>query len=137
MVDTHFIRALLIFLDPHSQNASITRYQPNQLAELQIHCLAVLTHVIPLISEHFHEVQGHLVLCQFLKAYEDYDRRMAAMKAISATATQINYKKDYAEHKTGLIECLVEIVRYQSNPLDMRELAFNNIAYLSKDFRPH
>ncbi len=60
------------------------------------------------------------------------------MKAICTTSTYINYKKDYAEQKCGLIENLVEIIKNtETNPLDIRELAFNIIAYLSREFRPH
>ena len=95
----------------------------------------MLTHVIPLVAEHFHQVQGHLILNQFLQAYDDYDRRMAVLKTISATATLEYFKKDYAEMKTGIVETLITIVS-SSSPLDQRELALNNIAFLCKDFRP-
>lgn len=61
------------------------------------------------------------------------------MKAISITSTQIYYKKDYSE--TPLVEVLINIIKSVEGPgkcpLDQRELAFNIIAYLSSDFRPH
>jgi hypothetical protein len=54
LIDTSFIRAMLLFLDPNTTVPSILRYQPAQLKELQIHILALLTNIIPLIPEHFH-----------------------------------------------------------------------------------
>ena len=66
LIDTGFIRAMLLFLDPNTTVPSILRYQPAQLKELQIHILALLTNMIPLIPEHFHQLKGHLVLNNFL-----------------------------------------------------------------------
>jgi hypothetical protein len=97
----------------------------------------VLTSIIPLIPEHFHQVHGHLVLNQFLQAYQDLDRRFSVLKALAATSTLEYFKKDYAEMKTGLVESLILIIKAgESNPLSMRELAFNILAYLCTEFRP-
>jgi len=51
-----------MFIDPNSQAASVQRYQPAQLSELQIHCLSLLTNIIPMIPEHFHQLNGHMIL---------------------------------------------------------------------------
>jgi hypothetical protein len=72
------------------------------------------------------------VLVQFLASYTDYQRRMAVMKAISQTSTQVYFKKDYSEGGCPLIETLVAIIKSTEGPnrcpLDQRELAFNIIA---------
>ena len=99
----------------------------------------MITNVIPLVSDHFNQVQGHLILNQFLQTYDDQQRRVAVLKAISATATQEQFKKDYAELKTGIVESLISIVNSTStynSTLEMRELALNILAFLCKDFRP-
>lgn len=127
-----------MIIDPSTSAPSITRYAPPQLKELQIHGLALITCLLPWIPEHFHSINAHLIFNQFLSTYTDYERRIAVMKAISSTSTYEFFKKDYAELKTGIIETLVTIISStRESPLDMRELAFNIIAYLCKDFRPH
>lgn len=136
LIDTGFIKALLMFIDPNSQAASVQRYQPAQLSELQIHCLSLLTNIIPMIPEHFHQLNGHMILNQFLATYSDFPRRMASLKAISATSTFDYFKKDYSDLKTGLVENLISLIKSASDqPLDMRELAFNVISYLCKECR--
>jgi hypothetical protein len=107
LVDTSFIKALLMFIDPNSNQPSILRYQPAPLQELQIHCLVLLSNIIPLIPEHFHQINGHMILNQFLATYNDYDRRMACLKAICATAQYDYCKKDYADLNSGLIANLI------------------------------
>ncbi len=107
LIDTNFIKTLLLFIDPNTTTPSILRYQPAQLQELQIHCLALLTNIIPLIPEHFHQINGHMMLNQFLATYTDYDRRMSCLKAIQSTSTYEYYKKDYSDLKSGLVEKLI------------------------------
>lgn len=127
-----------MFIDPNTTASSITRYQPPQLKELQIHCLAVITSILPMIPEHFHQINGHVVLTQFLAAYSDHDRQMACLKAVSCTATYDFFKKDYSELKTGIVETLIQIAKEdprKGTPLDIREMAFNVISYLCKDSR--
>jgi hypothetical protein len=111
LIDTGFIRAMLLFLDPNTTVPSILRYQPAQLKELQIHILALLTNIIPLIPEHFHQLKGHLVLNNFLQTYADYERRISSLKAISATSNIEYYKKDFSDLKTGVVETLISIIR--------------------------
>ena len=136
LINTGFIRAILLFLDPNTTAPSILRYQPAQLQELQIHILALLTNIIPLVPEHFHQLKGHLVLNQFLQTYGDYERRIACLKAISSTSNVDYYKKDYADLKTGLVETLITIIRSaREQPLDMRELSFNILSYLCRECR--
>ena len=87
-----------MFLDQSiNSTQSIARYQPPQQKELQIHVLTILTNLIPLVTENFHQLNGHLILAQFLTQYNDYDRRINCMKAICATSTFSFFKKDYAE----------------------------------------
>lgn len=72
-----------------------------------------------------------------MATYTDYERKIAVLKAISCTATLDYFKKDYSDKGNGLMEQLVSIAKSDSSPLDMRELALNIIAYLSRDYRPH
>mmetsp|Transcript_1188 Transcript_1188/g.1197 ORF Transcript_1188/g.1197 Transcript_1188/m.1197 type:complete len:166 (+) Transcript_1188:1433-1930(+) len=56
------------------------------------------------------------------------------MKAILNTSTYEFFKKDFAEK--GIIDILLDIVQNsKDNPLDMREMAFNIIANISKECR--
>lgn len=77
-----------------------------------------------------------MLLNQFLATYSDYERRMSCLKAISSTSTIEYYKKDYSDLKSGLVEKLIQIIKSsREQPLDIRELAFNVIAYLCKESR--
>lgn len=60
------------------------------------------------------------------------------MKAISNTSTYEFYKKDYVETQPGIIETLISIIKNtKESPVDMREMAFNILSNLSKEFRPN
>lgn len=77
-----------------------------------------------------------MILNQFLTTYNDFSRRMASLKAISATSTFDYFKKDYSDLKSGLVENLISLIKNSKDqPLDMRELAFNVISYLCKECR--
>ena len=76
-----------------------------------------------------------MILNQFLANYSDYDRRMSCLKAIQSTSTYdnyekivlkttlkvvksttkmkslTNYRKDYYELKSGLVENLINIIK--------------------------
>jgi hypothetical protein len=61
---------------------------------------------------------------------------MSCLKAISSTSNIEYYKKDYSDLKTGLVETLVKIIGgAREQPLDMRELSFNVIAFLCRESR--
>jgi hypothetical protein len=88
------------------------------------------------VPEHFHQLNGHIILNQFLATYSDYARRMSCLKAICSTSTFDYFKKDYSDLKSGLVENLIQIIKgSKDQPLDMRELAFNVISYLCKECR--
>ena len=48
-------------------------------------------------------------LIQFLSAYNDYERRIACMKAILNTSTYDFFKKDYADK--GIVDILLDIIQ--------------------------
>jgi len=56
MMQKGFLRALLIYLDPKSieSNPIITRWAPPQQFELQTHALNIISHLVPLVPQHFH-----------------------------------------------------------------------------------
>ena len=96
----------------------------------------MISNILPLIPEHFHAINGHVILIQFLSAYSDYDRRIACIKALLNTSTYDYFKTDFADK--GIIDILLDIVQNsKDNPLDMRETAFNIISNISKDCRPN
>lgn len=106
------------------------------MKEIQIHGLSVISSLLPLIPEHYHSINGHVTLIQFLSAYNDYERRIACMKALVNTSTYDYFKIDFADK--GIIDILLDIIQNtKDNPLDMREIAFNIISNISKDCRPN
>ena len=89
-----------------------------------------------MVPEHFQQLNGHMILNQFLATYSDNARRMSCLKAICSTSTFDYFKKDYSDLKSGLVENLILIIKgSKDQPLDMRELAFNVISYLCKECR--
>ncbi len=71
-----------------------------------------------------------------MSAYNDYDRRIACMKALLNTSNYEYFKKEFAEK--GIMDILLDIVQnVKENPLDMREMAFNIISNISKQCRPN
>ena len=68
MMQKNFLRALLFYLDPQSieSNPIITRWAPPQLFELQTHALNIISHLVGLAPQHFHEIQGHKILAAFI-----------------------------------------------------------------------
>ena len=75
-----------------------------------------------------------MTLIQFLSTYNDYERRLACMKALLNTSTYEYFKREFAEK--GIMDILLDIVQNQKeNPLDLRELAFNIISNICKDCR--
>jgi hypothetical protein len=67
-----------------------------------------MSSVIPLIPEHFHFLNGHVILIQFLSAFNDYERRIACMKALLNTSTNDYFKKDFADK--GTVDILLDII---------------------------
>lgn len=76
------MNALLIYLDPSSNNPQMHRWQPPQLQELQIHALSLICNMLPLIPEYIHSLNAHEYLVKMISGYSDYERRLASMKAI-------------------------------------------------------
>ena len=123
-----------MYVDPNNNSLSTHRWQPPQLKEIQIHGLGVMASIIPLVPEHFRQIGGHVILIQFLSAFNDYERRISCMKALLNTSTYEYFKKDFAEK--GIVDILLDIVQNgKDNPLDMREMAFNIISNICKECR--
>jgi len=134
LIAKNFVNSVLMYIDPNNSSLSTYRWQPPQLKEIQIHGLSILSTLLTLVPEHFHELCGHQTLIKFLSSYNDYERRQACMKAILNTSTYDAFKKDFA--KQNIMDVLLDIVQNsKDNPLDMREIAFNIIANISKDCR--
>lgn len=75
-----------------------------------------------------------MILIQFLSAFNDYERRIACMKALLNTSTYDYFKKDFADK--GIIDILLDIIQNsKENPLDMREMSFNITSNICKDCR--
>lgn len=108
LIDNSFMQALLMYVDPNNSSLSTHRWQPPQLKEIQIHGLSVMSSLIPLIPDHFHSINGHVILIQFLSAFNDYERRIACMKALLNTSTYDYFKKDFADK--GIVDILLDIV---------------------------
>lgn len=134
--EKNFVNALMMYIDPNNSSLATYRWQPPQLKEIQIHGLQIISNLLVLVPEHFHALGGHVTLIQFLSTYNDYERRITCMKALLNTSNYDSFKKDFADK--GIMDILLDIVQNsKENPLDMREIAFNIIANISKDCRPN
>jgi hypothetical protein len=123
-MDQNFLNCIMMYLDPHSNNPQMHRWQPPQLKELQIHGLSVLCNLMPLIPDFIHGLNAHQYFVKMMKVYTDYGRRIATMKAILQASKFEFFKTDF--HNSGLIECLLEIINQGTEVhLDVREYAFN------------
>jgi hypothetical protein len=49
-----------MYLDPNAKDiAIISRWRPPQLIELQIHAMNIIGHLVALVPQHIHEINGH------------------------------------------------------------------------------
>lgn len=136
IINREFIAALLMYIDPNNSSLSSQRWQPPQLKEIQLHALSILFNLVPLVPEHFHARDGHSILIQFLSSFTDYERKHSCLKALLNTSEYDFFKKDFADR--GIMELLLDIVQNtRENSLDLRELAFNIISNICRDFRPN
>lgn len=137
MMQKNFLRALLLYLDPTAiqSNPVISRWALPQLFELQIHSLNIISHLVPLVPQHFHEINGHKVLAAFLIKYTDVPRRKAALMALLATSFFDFFKVELMQ--CDLVKTLLDLIQHQTEAgtLQIRELSFNILSYISKDCR--
>ena len=111
MMQKGFLRALLLYLDPNSidNNGIITRWAPPQLQELQMHAMNIISHLVGLAPQHFHEINGHKILAAFIQSYDDIPRRKAALMALLSTSFFDFFKVDLMQ--CGLIKTLLDLVQ--------------------------
>jgi hypothetical protein len=134
IMDQNFLNCILMYLDPHSNNPQLHRWQPPQLQELQIHGLSLLCNLLPLIPEYIHSLNAHQYFVKMMQVYTDYERRMACMKAILQASTFEFFKANF--HNSGLIDVLLDIIKSGTDVhLDLRESAFNILSNVTKDNR--
>lgn len=137
MMQKSFLRALLLYLDPVSieQNDVITRWAPPQLFELQIHGLNIISHLVSLVPQHFHEIGGHKVLAAFIESFRDIPRRKAVLMALMSTSFFDFFKVELME--CGLVKTLLDLIQNQTEAgtLYIRELSFNILSNICKDCR--
>ena len=137
MMQKGFLRALLLYLDPKSidGNPIITRWAPPQLFELQTHALNIISHLVNLTPQHFHEIGGHRVLASFIQAFQDIPRRKAVLMALLSNSFFDFFKVDLMN--CGLIQTLLDLIQNQteSGTLYIRELSFNILSNICKDCR--
>ena len=136
IMNREFSSALMMYIEPNNTSLSTHRWQPPQLKEIQLHGLAILFNLVPLIPEHFHARDGHSILIQFLSAFNDYERRLSCLKVLLNTSEYDFFKKDFADR--GIMELLLDIIQNtKENSLDLRELSFNIVSNICKDTRPN
>ena len=101
----------MLYLDPNSIEANpiITRWAPPQLQELQMHALNIISHLVGLVPQHFHEISGHKILAAFIQSYEDIPRRKAALMAILSTSFFDFFKVELMQ--CGLIKTLLDLIQ--------------------------
>ena len=133
----NFLSALLLYLEPVSieKNQKITRWNPPQLLELQIHALNIVSHLVGLVPQHFHEIEGHKILARFVQMYTDIPRRKSALMAILNCTFFEFFKIDLEQ--SNLIKTMIELIKEQTQPgtLYIRELSFNILSYVTKGCR--
>ena len=137
MMQKGFLRALLIYLDPKSIeiNPIITRWAPPQQFELQTHALNIISHLLPLVPQHFHQIGGHQVLAAFIESFNDIPRRKACLMAILSCSFFDFFKVELMQ--CNLVKTLLDLVSFQTEPgtLYIRELSFNILSNICKDCR--
>lgn len=57
-----FLQALLMYVDPNNTSLATYRWQPPQLKEIQIHGLSIISTLLTLVPDHFHQLEGHSTL---------------------------------------------------------------------------
>jgi len=128
-MESGFLNCILMYLDPNSNNPQLSKWQPPQLQELQIHGLALLQNMIPLIPEYIHRLNSHQYFVKMMQTYQDYERRIACMKAILQASKFDFFKQNF--NNSGLMDVLLEIIKSGTDVhLDLREYAFNIISNL-------
>lgn len=134
VINRDFISALLMYIDPNNTSLATHRWQPPQLKEIQLHGLAILFNLVPLIPEHFHAKDGHSTLIHFLSTYTDYERKLSCLKVLLNASEYEYFKTDLGER--GIMEFLLDIIQNpRDNSLYIRELAFNIVSNICKDTR--
>ena len=134
LVESNFLSALMMYLDPESKNPQFRRWQPPQQQELQVHALAVFCNLMNLIPETIHAMQAHVFFVKMIQKYSDYERRLACMKTILQASKYEQFKQDF--NNSGLVDVLLEVIGQGTTVhLDLREYAFNILSNLCRDNR--
>lgn len=111
IMESGFLNYLIMYLDNRetSSNPQLTRWQPPQVQELQIHALAMICNLVTLIPEYVHSLGVHKNFVKMMQVYTDYERRSATMKAIYQASKYDMFKNDF--HDSGLMDVLIGIVQ--------------------------
>ncbi|CAG9327086.1 unnamed protein product [Blepharisma stoltei] len=134
VVNSDFLPALLLYLDPSQKNQAISRWQQPQLKEIQMHALNTIFHILPIFPEHFQQQNGNYCLVHFLSSYSDNERKLATLKALEVASQFQEFKTELAEE--GLFDTLLDIVQSEADyPLFARELALSIISNACKNCR--
>ena len=138
IIQTGFLNYLIMYLDNRdtSNNPQLTRWQPPQVQELQIHALSIICNLLTLIPEYIHSLGVHHNFVKMMQTYHDYDRRHSCMKAILQASKYEYFKVDF--NNSGLIDVLIQIIQQGTEVnLDLREYAFNILSNICRDNRPN
>ena len=136
IIQTGFLNYLIMYLDNRdtSNNPQLTRWQPPQVSELQIHGLSIICNLLTLIPEYVHSLGVHTNFVKMMQTYTDYDRRHACMKAILQASKFEYFKADF--NNSGLVDVLIEIIQCGTEVnLDLREMSFNILSNICRDNR--
>ena len=134
ITNREFVASLLMYVDPNNTTLASQRWQPPQMKEIQLHGLAILFNLVPLIPEHFHARDSHSIFIQFLATYSDYERKLSCLKVLLNSSEYDFFKIDLGDR--GIMEFLLEIIQnVRNNSLYWRELAFNIVSNICKDTR--
>jgi hypothetical protein len=134
VINSDFIPAILIYLDPTQKTLSITRWQEPQLKEIQRHSLDVIYHTLPLIPEYFQQQNGNYCLVNFLTSNNDPEHKYLTLKALEIASRFSFFKVELAEE--GLFDILHDIIHSEKDySLAIRELALAIISNTCTDCR--
>lgn len=136
IIENQFLSSIIMYLDDRetSSNPQLTRWQPPQVQELQIHGLSLICNLLTIIPEHVHSYGVHLNLVKMMQTYTDFSRQNACMRAILQASKYEFFKNDFCN--SGLMDVLIGIIEQGTDVnLELRELSFNIIANLCRDNR--
>lgn len=134
VINSDFIPAILVYLDPTQKTLSITRWQEPQLKEIQLHALDVIYHTLALIPEYFQQQNGNYCLVNFLTSHNDPDHKYLTLRALEVASQFSFFKVELAEE--GLFDILHDIIQSDKDySLNIRQLALSIISNTCTDCR--